>query len=87
MKSFKSIFASKTFYLNAIATILAIITYINPELLTALGVPVGSETKILAGIGFLTAILNIVLRSLNGAPVSLTPTAANDEAAKENSKG
>lgn len=77
MKETKSIFASKTFWLNAIAGILATLTLINPELLSAFGISAGNEQKVLTGIGAITALLNIVLRSLNGAPVSLTPNKDN----------
>jgi hypothetical protein len=77
MKQTKSIFASKTFWVNLIAGILSAVVYINPELLSALGLDESNQHKILTGIGALVAILNIVLRSLNGAPVSLTPKADN----------
>ena len=75
---YKSIFASKTMWINLIAGILASATYINPELLTAIGFAHGTETKVLTAIGAITAILNIILRSLNGSPVSIAPNAANN---------
>ena len=88
MKEFKSIFASKTFIMNLIVGLLAAATLINPSLLTALGIAPKSETKVLAVLALVVGVLNIVLRSLNGAPVSLTPTAANAEVSKaENLKG
>jgi hypothetical protein len=59
---------SKTLWLNLIVGFLAIITFINPELLSACGVPANEQQSVLTIVGALTAIANIIMRVLKGQP-------------------
>jgi len=69
----KSIFKSKTFLVNAIIGILAILTIINPELLAVFGLDAEGQTRVLTALGALTAILNVVLRMVTAEPVTFKP--------------
>lgn len=77
MNKVKSIFASKTIWVNGIVAILAFAAYVNPSLLTMLGIDATNQAKVLPALATITGILNVVLRTLNGAPISLTPTKDN----------
>lgn len=66
----KSIFKSKTFYVNLIMAILSFTALISPDLLTALGI---DSTKALTIIASITALLNIVLRMLTNTAVAINP--------------
>ena len=69
----KSLFASKTFWVNFIMTILAIATIISPDLLTTLGIDSLKALKIIAAI---TGVLNIILRLLTNTAIgtAIPPT-------------
>ena len=66
----KSILQSKTFWLNAIASLLAILSIFNPELLQSFGLGVDAQTKALSIIGALTTVLNIALRFVSNTPIT-----------------
>lgn len=66
----KSLFKSKTFWINLIMAILSFTALISPDLLTALGV---DSTKALTIITSITALLNIVLRMLTNTGVAINP--------------
>jgi len=66
----KSIFHSKTFWVNAIATILSIITLIDPSFISVFVVDEHRQTKLLVAIGAITGVLNIILRSLTNQSVT-----------------
>jgi hypothetical protein len=59
---------SKTVWLNLIVGFLAIIAFINPELLAACGVPADKQQSVLTIVGAITAIANIIMRVLKGQP-------------------
>lgn len=63
----KSIFASKTFWINLIMAIVAFTATLSPDLLTALGI---NSAKALTIIASVTAVLNIVLRALTSTAVT-----------------
>lgn len=69
----KSIFESKTFIVNAIIGILAILAIINPELLLVFGLDVEAQTRVLTALGALTAVLNVILRMITSEPVTIKP--------------
>ena len=77
----KSIFKSRTMWLNAIAGIVAITTYINPEMLTAFGISPEKQHSVLTIVGAVTALANIVLRSFTNTAVSVNPTKPSENAA------
>ncbi len=66
----KSILKSKTFWLNAIASLLAILSIFNPEFLSGLGLGFDAQTKALSIIGALTTVLNIALRFVSNTPIT-----------------
>lgn len=57
----KHILKSKSFWLNLIAGIIAILGFISPELLAALGIT--NPAQFMTIIGAVTALLNIILRT------------------------
>ena len=67
----KSIFKSKTLWLNAIMGLMACAAFIEPEFLTALGFAGDAQQKILTIVGVLTAIGNIFLRMLTNQPLEI----------------
>lgn len=67
----KSIFKSKTFWVNIIATVLSIITLIDDSFIKAFVKDENAEVKLLVIIGAVTGALNIILRSLTSEPVSI----------------
>lgn len=67
----KSIFKSKTFWVNIIAGVLAVITLIDPEFLKVFITDENQQVKILTIIGAVTAVLNIILRSITSVPVRI----------------
>jgi len=66
----KSILQSKTFWVNVIASLLAILSIFNPELLNGFGLGADAQTKALSIIGALTTILNIALRFVSNTPIT-----------------
>ncbi len=66
----KSIFASKTFWVNLIMAILAVAATLSPDLLTTLGI---NSQKALTIIAAVTGFLNIILRFLTSKAIG-TPT-------------
>lgn len=73
----KSIFASKTFWMNLISGLITLIGLINPELLSAIGI--SDPAKFLTIMGSVTALLNIILRFLTSQAVTLMGTPASIE--------
>ncbi len=69
----KSIFRSRTFWVNVIPMFLAVIALIDPDLLTVFGIIGLNQTKALIILAFITSLLNIVLRSLTNTIVSFNP--------------
>jgi len=55
----KTIFKSKTFWANLLMGLLSILAVINPEFLELIGL---NSVKALTIIGFITSVINIVLR-------------------------
>ena len=66
----KSIFNSKTFWVNVIATVLSIITLLDPSFIAVFVADEHYQTKLLVVIGAITGVLNIILRSLTNQPVT-----------------
>ena len=71
METTKPIYVSKTFWVNIIAGVLAILAIASPDWLSGLGIGADAQTKVLSGIGSVTAVLNIVLRFISNTPVTL----------------
>lgn len=67
----KSIFKSKTFWVNAIVFALAIADLVTDGLLTAFGVPKEVQPRVMIILAFIVAILNIWLRMNTNQPVSI----------------
>ena len=69
----KSIFTSKTFWLNLIAGLIAIIGGLNPDMLMAFGVTNPAHfMQLMAGV---VTIMNFILRLLTDTPAHIiTPT-------------
>ncbi|MBS1645706.1 MAG: hypothetical protein JST67_00050 [Bacteroidetes bacterium] len=61
----KALFSSKAFWLNFIAGIIAILLLVNPELLNSFGLTPTKQQPILTTIGFIVAVLNIILHILS----------------------
>lgn len=74
----KSIFKSKTMWLNAIMALVAVAAFINPELLTALGFSTENQQSVLTIVGTITALLNIVLRMATTKPLKFKKEIANE---------
>jgi hypothetical protein len=68
----KSIFLSKTFWLNLIAFIISVAELIDPTLCTFIGI--NDPMKFMAIMGLVVAILNKILRMTSSAKVTLTGT-------------
>ena len=66
----KSILKSKTFWVNAIATLLSIATLIDDSFIKVFVQDEHAQIKLLVIIGAITGALNIILRSLTSEPVS-----------------
>lgn len=66
----KSILKSKTFWVNAIAALLAIVSIFSPDMLTKLGFGEQALEKALAIIGALNTVLNIALRFISNTPIT-----------------
>lgn len=71
MNQTKTIFKSKTFWLNLILGILAIIALIDPTILIAFGIPEASQMQVMQVVGIIAAVLNIILRLITGQPVTV----------------
>ncbi len=67
----KSIFKSKTFWVNTIAVILSIITIIDPEFISIFVTDENRKVQLLTIIGAITGILNIILRSITSTSVRI----------------
>jgi uncharacterized membrane protein len=72
----KSIFASKTMWLNLIVAIVAILAFVNPELLTAIGVEEARQKDVLTLVGTVTALLNLVLRAITNKGLTINSNEA-----------
>lgn len=68
----KSIFTSKTFWLNLCAFIIAAATYIDPELLTYIGVDPTLQMTLMKLVGTAVALANLGLRMLTNKPVTVS---------------
>ena len=66
----KSIFQSKTFWLNIIAGILGVTTMITADDINKLGLSEHLAQQILSVIGIVTTILNIVMRAITSEAVT-----------------
>lgn len=64
----KKIWESKVFWMNLIAGIITLTGLITPQLLTAFGIT--NPTHLITIMGSVVAILNIVLRWGNPAPIN-----------------
>lgn len=71
METAKSIFLSKTFWFNLLAGIVAAATYIDPQLLSLFGIPEDKKVEVMALVGTVTGICNMILRKLSDKPVVL----------------
>ena len=67
----KSIFKSKTFWLNLLASVVSTLVVVDPELLTIFGVAPEKQVKILGIIGLVTGLANKVLRVMTNSAVSV----------------
>lgn len=65
----KSIFRSKTLWINLIMAVISFSAVLSPNLLTALGIDSTRALTIIAGI---TGLLNIVLRMITNTGVALS---------------
>lgn len=74
----KSIFQSKTFWLNLIVGVLAIIALIDPTILIAFGIPEASQMQVMQVVGVIVAVLNLILRMITGQPIALNANKASD---------
>jgi hypothetical protein len=74
MEETKSILKSKTFWVNAIAALLAILSIFSPDMLIKFGFGEHALEKTLAIIGALNTVLNIGLRFISNTPI--TPLSA-----------
>lgn len=69
----KSIFASKTFWLNLIAGLITLIGGLNTDLLAAIGI--NNPTQFMSLMGVLVMFMNFILRMLTNEGVHIiTPT-------------
>ena len=66
----KNILQSKTFWLNVIASLMAILSIFDPALLQNFGLGGDAQTKALSIIGAVTTILNIALRFVSNTPIT-----------------
>jgi hypothetical protein len=64
----KSIFTSKTFWLNFIVGALAILGLVSPDLLAALHIT--DPVQFMTIIGAVTAILNVILRMITSQAIT-----------------
>lgn len=58
----KSLFKSKTFWLNLAAGVVAFAALLNKELLTQIGIPETAQNQIMGAVGLLVGAANIYLR-------------------------
>ena len=64
----KKWYQSKTVIINVLATVLSVLGFITPELLTTLGL---NPEKFISIVGVITAIINVILRS-GGQPTVIS---------------
>jgi len=74
----KSIFSSKTFWINLFLFVLSVTALVEPDLLTTLGIEGATEAKILKIAGVITAIVNLFLRYLTNSAVSIKSVNKDD---------
>lgn len=67
----KSIFKSKTMWMNFILIVTTVILLINPGVLTSFGILPENQANVLTLLGFFGAVLNIILRLLTTGSVSI----------------
>jgi hypothetical protein len=67
----KSIFKSKTFWVNAVASLISVLILVDPELLSIFSVNPEAQVKILTTIGLVTGIANKILRLVTKGPVEI----------------
>lgn len=68
----KKAYQSKIVWTNVIASIIALLSILNQDLLISLGLP--ASDKFLAIIGFITTVLNLLFRIwFNNPPTPPTP--------------
>lgn len=68
----KSVFKSKTIWMNAILAVVSIIALINPEFLTAVGIDASNQQKVITLLGTVAAILNLFLRFITSDGLQLS---------------
>lgn len=67
----KTLLQSKTFWFNVVTGLLGILTALNSETLTKLGVDGAAQERVLFGIGTVVTIGNIYLRTISTASVTV----------------
>ena len=70
----KSIFASKTFWMNAIIMVLSIIVLIDNSFLEVIGLGEIGVEKVMTIVAIVTTVLNKILRFLTKSAVSVMGT-------------
>jgi len=71
-------YKSKTIIANIISLIIAIGLLINPAVLLAMGVLPENQSKVLTLIVFFIAVLNLILRMITDAPITITKPKNSD---------
>ena len=68
----KSIFTSKTFWINFLTVLVGTAAAINPDFLGVYKLPAATQNTILLITGLIAGVGNIVLRFISTQPVSIT---------------